>query len=96
MAGRAGTREPQTHEHEDQEQDENDEWKPFPQPCEAHLREQITWGLNSGSQCVAPSELDRGGWDYECTLTADGLKGSPAENTYGYEINSEKVTGFSG
>jgi len=38
----------------------------------------------------------RDGWDYQCTLTGEGLKGSHAENTYGYDVDAHKVTGFSG
>lgn len=37
----------------------------------------------------------RDGWDYECTLTGDGIRGSRSENTYGYDVNDHEVTGFS-
>jgi len=35
-------------------------------------------------------------WDYVCTLSGRGVSGSPTQNTYGYNVNSHQVTGFSG
>jgi hypothetical protein len=35
-------------------------------------------------------------WDYACTVSGRGVPGSAAENTYGYDVDANGVTGFSG
>jgi hypothetical protein len=32
-------------------------------------------------------------WDYECTLTGRGFKGSTVDRTFGYDVNDDEVTG---
>lgn len=35
-------------------------------------------------------------WDYACTMNGPGVTGSPAENTYGFNVDGRGVTTFSG
>jgi len=35
-------------------------------------------------------------WDYACTMTGRQVRGSAAENTYGFDVNGRDVTAFSG
>jgi len=34
-------------------------------------------------------------WDYACTISGAAVPGSAASNTYGYNVNSKDVIGFS-